>query len=231
MANIRSPQYPIIGLKEAIEKARMVWQKDYTSELPREVIASHMGYSSLNGKSLGILSTVGKFGLLEGRGEKTRVTELAVRIFAHETGTPERASAVRTAAQEPVLFREISEKFGGRSPSDQALKSFLITRGFTLGGVDAVIRSFRDTESYVLSETAVLDEHEELVEETDASPMPQALPAVAYVPPAAFGVPTISMSDRGLEISAGVISTVEQFDKLMRRLSAGKALLEDFDDQ
>ncbi len=231
MASIRSPQYPIIGLKEAIERARMVWQKDYTAELPREVVASHMGYSGLNGKSLGILSTLGKFGLLAGRGDKTRITDLAVQIFAHEPGTQERASAVSIAAREPSLFGEIAEKFDGRSPSDQALKSFLITRGFTLGGVDAVIRSFRDTEAFVQAELAALEGQGEQADE-----MPKARATLAPVPPvpatqSASGVPTISMSDRGLEISAGVISTVEQFEKLMRRLSAGKALLEDFDDQ
>jgi hypothetical protein len=232
MANVRSPQYPIIGLKEAIDKARQVWLRDYTSELPRDVIAGHMGYSGLNGKSLGIIATISKFGLLEGRGEKTRITDLAVQIFAHDVGTPERIAAIRTAADEPALFKEISAKFGGRSPSDQALKSFLITRGFTHGGVDSVIRSFRDTEAFVLSEAGMHDGQQEFTEpEQTMVALTAPIPTSALAAPvSASGVPTISMSDRGLEISGGVISTVEQFEKLMRRLSAGKALLDDAGD-
>jgi hypothetical protein len=229
MSNNRSPQYPIIGLKEAIEKARLVWQRDYTNELPRDVIASHMGYSGLNGKSLGLLSTVGKFGLLEGRGDKTRVTDLAVQIFAHEAGTPERIAAIRTAAEEPALFKEIATKFAGRSPSDQALKAFLVTRGFTHGGVDAVIRSFRDTEGFVQSEVGSYDGAMASTEPENAVQAIAGESVVAAPPRSSTGVPTISMSDRGLEISGGVISTMEQFEKLMRRLAAGKMLLDDGD--
>lgn len=46
-------------------------------------------------------------------------------------------------------------------------------------------------------------------------------------PPRKDGVPTISMSDDGLVISAGVITTMRQFDRLLMRLQAGKVLLEE----
>jgi hypothetical protein len=229
MSTVRSPQYPSIGLKEAIDKAQLIWAKDYTSELPRDVIAGHLGYSGINGKSLGILATLSKYGLLEGRGDKTRVTDLAVKIFAHEQGHPERRAAIQTAANTPSLFQDIMSKFAGRSPSDQALKSFLITRGFTLSGVDAVIRSFRDTEAFVLAEVGAYSEANEADQAGQSEQNAAAQPVAPVQVPQNVGVPTISMSDRGLEISAGVISTIEQFDKLLKRLNAGKTLLEDDD--
>jgi hypothetical protein len=53
MAKARSPSYPAIGLKEAIEKAGAVYRHDYQNQVPREVAANHMGYQSLNGKTSG----------------------------------------------------------------------------------------------------------------------------------------------------------------------------------
>lgn len=247
MANARSPQYPQIGLSEAIDKARLVWSKDYQSELPRAVIAEHMGYGSLNGKSLGIIAAVSRYGLLEGRGDATRVTDLAVRILAHQTGDSERAEAVLEAASAPALFREITEKFDGRSPSDQALRSYLLTRGFTLNGAEGVNRSYRETESFIAAETKgvdaegsekVVDAHSEpanLSTSAAATPSAEEEPSVIVpISPVASGVPTISMSDEGLVISAGVITSMSQFERLLKRLRAGKILLEEdeseFDD-
>ena len=72
MTKARSPQYPSIGLKEAVEKITAVYNKDYQNPIPRSVAAKHMGYDSLHGKALGVLSTLAKFGLLEGRGDENR---------------------------------------------------------------------------------------------------------------------------------------------------------------
>src|SRR5208337_1691511 len=111
MSRTRSPQYPAIGLKEAIEKVSAVYMRDYQAPTQRGVIASHMGYNSLNGKSLGVLSAIGKYGLLEGRGSEYRVSDLAVRILAHQPGNPERAAAVQEAASLPDLFQELDKRF------------------------------------------------------------------------------------------------------------------------
>src|SRR5258708_6197968 len=79
MAKARSPAYPTIGLKEAIDGVSRIYKEDYQNPIPRELAARHMGYNSLNGKSLGALSALLKYGLLEGRGNETRVSDLAVR--------------------------------------------------------------------------------------------------------------------------------------------------------
>jgi len=235
MIKKRSPQFPVVGLAEAIDKTRLVWEQDYTSDLPRDVIAEHMGYSSLNGKSLGIIAAVAKYGLLDGRGDETHVTELAVQILAHEKGDPQRIEAVIKAASLPKLFQDINEKFDGRSPSDQALKSYLFTRGFTHTGVEGLIRSFRDTETFVQEETLdyptneVADTSEEEMQTREEIQTLTPPPPYSPPPAAALGVPTISMSDSGLEISGGVISSLDQFEKLMRRLKAGRAMLDEDD--
>lgn len=234
MAVVRSPQYPVVGLKEALEKVRMIWEKDYTSELPRSVIGEHMGYSGINGKSLSMLATLSKYGLLEGRGDQTRVSNLAVEILVHPIGSDERSSAVLDASTKPALFQSIQQKFDGRSPSNQALKSHLLTQGFTLLGVNAAIKSFRETEEFVNNEITQTNQLAQIEVVTvipqnleEVSQIPEVVPNLTSVVPIASSVPTVSMTDRGLEISGGVISSLEQFEKMMRRLSAGRLLLDD----
>src|SRR5262245_17261888 len=98
MTKARSPQYPAIGLKEAVDKIAAVYHKDYQNKTTREVVAKHMGYDSLHGKALGVLSALGKYGLLEGRGDEYQVSDLTVSIIAHPVGSPERVAGLWAAA-------------------------------------------------------------------------------------------------------------------------------------
>ena len=153
MTKTRSPQYPAIGLKEAVDRVTMIYNNDYQNPIPRSVIAQHMGYSGLSGKSLGVLSTLGKFGLLEGRGDDSKVSDLAVQIIAHPSGSPERATALAEAAGKPDLFAEIAARFPGQKMSDQAVRSYLLTQKFIPSAADAALRSYRETKQFVESET------------------------------------------------------------------------------
>jgi hypothetical protein len=170
MSKARSPQYPAIGLKEAVEKVTAVYTHDYQNPIPRAVAAGHMGYQSLNGKSLGVLSAVLKYGLLEGRGDETRVSDLAVSIIAHPPGTPERAEGLREAASKPELFGELDARFQGGKASDQALRSYLLTQKFIPSAADAVIRSYRETKQLVEGESSSYDAGQP----QEARPMPQS---------------------------------------------------------
>lgn len=153
MAKSRSPVYPAIGLPEAIERIRRVYEKDYTAKLPKLVIAEHMGYSALSGKALAVLSALNKYGLLEGRGDESRVTPLAVEILAHEPGTKERGDAIRAAATAPELFQDMDERSSGGKGSDAGLKAWLQTIGFIPSAAEAAIRSYRETKELVESES------------------------------------------------------------------------------
>src|SRR6202047_428446 len=133
MARARSPEYPAIGLKEAIDRVKMVYDKDYQNRLPKAVLAEHMGYKSLSGASLPVLSALAKYGLLEGRGDETRVSDLAVAIIAHPPGTPERAAALQQAAAAPDLFAELDARFPDGKASDPAIRSYLLTNKFIPG--------------------------------------------------------------------------------------------------
>lgn len=152
MAKARSPQYPVISLREAVEKVADIYKEDYQNPISRGVAAQHMGYKTLNGKSLGVLSALGKYGLLEGRGDNTRVSDLAVRIIAHEPGTSERGAAIQEAAAAPDLFRELSKRYPAGRASEGAIRAYLLTQKFIPSAADSVVRSYRDTLEFVATE-------------------------------------------------------------------------------
>jgi hypothetical protein len=181
MAKTRSPEYPAISLKEAIERVKLVYDKDYQNRLPKHVIAEHMGYKSLSGASLPVLSALTKYGLLEGRGDETRVSDLAVALIAHEPGTPERMQALKQASVLPELFTDLDKRFQDGKASDQAIRSYLLTSKFIPVAADAAIRAYRDTKEFVEAESAGYNGHEA---EPEAIVTPQV-----HTPPSKPGTP------------------------------------------
>jgi hypothetical protein len=153
MARARSPEYPAISLKEAIDRVKMVYEKDYQNRLPKHVVAEHMGYKGLSGASLPVISALTKYGLLEGRGDETRVSDLAVALIAHPSGTAEHYDALKRASMFPELFAELDERFPDGKASEQAIRSYLLTRKFIPGAADAAIRAYRDTKALVEAES------------------------------------------------------------------------------
>ncbi|MCO5134550.1 MAG: hypothetical protein M9908_09490 [Phyllobacteriaceae bacterium] len=145
MAKARSPRYPAIGLPEAIDKARMVYEGDHLNSIPKSVVAEHMGYNTLNGKSLGVVSALLKYGLLAGSSEAMHITDRALAILVNEKGAKERVEAIQAAAFAPELFSEIRAEYP-EGVSDQALRSFLLSRKrFLQSAVDNAIRAYRET--------------------------------------------------------------------------------------
>lgn len=154
MAKVRSPEYPAVGVAEAIEKVRAAYEGGvYQSPVSKQVLAEHMGYKSLSGSSLPLLSALAKYGLIEGRGNETRITDLAVAIIAHAPGTAERIEALREAAAKPELFVELNKRFPNNKTSDSAIRSYLLTRRFIPPAADAAIRAYRETKELVEAES------------------------------------------------------------------------------
>jgi hypothetical protein len=153
MARSRSPEYPAIGLLEAIERVEAVYNSGvYRTPLTRQSLAEHMGYKSLSGASLPVLSALAKYGLIEGRGDDNRISELAVSIIAHPPGSSERAKAIREAAGKPELFAQLDQRTNDGKTTDQAIRSYLLTRGFIPPAADAAIRAYRETKELVKGE-------------------------------------------------------------------------------
>lgn len=149
MARMRSPNFPNLSLEDAVNFAKVIWDKNRKAAIPREAAAKDLGYTGLTGRSMQVLGALNQYGLVEitAKGH-TRVTQTAEDIFI---GFPEEVKrrAVTEAGRTPALFREIYEKFDGDIPGENAIRSFLFQRGFTNDGVEKALRSFNATNRYI----------------------------------------------------------------------------------
>lgn len=149
MAKTRSPNYPAIGLPDAIKRARMVWEKERHGKMSQEVAVKHMGYNTLNGASMGVVSALRKFGLLDGDGTALKLSQDAMTILHDSADKPERKAALRRVALTPALFREFFEEFGDNVPSEENLRSHLLKRGFIPSAASSANRAYRETMALV----------------------------------------------------------------------------------
>ena len=143
MANQRSPNCPQITFQDAIEKGRLVYQKEYTHAAPREVVAQSLGYSGLNGRSLTMLGALRQYGILEGSGDAMRISDDAVSYYVLDDG-PERQEAIWRMLFSPSFFAKVHADFGDTLPSESSLKHYLMKNGFLPKAAEDVIKVYRE---------------------------------------------------------------------------------------
>jgi hypothetical protein len=181
MAKHRSPNYPAIGLSDAVEAVRAIYEGEKRTQVSGEVIAHSLGYSSLSGPARTKISALKKYGLLEGDERKgMRVSDLAVRIL-YPNGTKDELGALREAALNPELFKLLYNDY--RDGSDGAIMSHLINKmDFAPHGAKQLIAAFRDTYSYAgldkkeynNSETSDKSEAGDMQTQQESAPTTQA---------------------------------------------------------
>lgn len=148
----RSPNYPRISLRDAIERVEKLYKKERTHTTTREAIAEGLGYTSLNGASMGLISTLRQYGLLVEEPDGIRVSQAAVALVMLPKSDPERIEALREVAFAPRLFSEFYEEYGDILPSDVSLRYALIKKGFSEKAANEAIRAYRDTLELVSEE-------------------------------------------------------------------------------
>ena len=164
----RSPNFPFIGLSNAIERARQFYDQEKRGSASVQVIASHWGYSP---KSSGLIQTTAalkSYGLMEdeGRGDarRLRLTDRALRILLDtREDSPERQEAIKQAALSPALSTIIFDKFRDNFPSDSNLKHFLMFElKFSPESANTVVKTIKQnkvfTDSIISGIMSNLDE-------------------------------------------------------------------------
>lgn len=148
MAKTRSPNYPGMDLKSAVERAELIYKKDFLRAMPPEVAAQHLGYTSLNGASLTTISALKKYGLLEGRAEALRLSKDAQIVIEKLPGFGE---VIDRLAFTPALWNEICVHFDGEVPSEGNLRALLLKKGFNPGRVGSIIKDYIATVEFTSS--------------------------------------------------------------------------------
>ena len=146
-ARQRSPNYPALGLKAAVEKVRMLYEADKRAGAPVDAALKHMGFGSKHGQALAVLSAVKKFGLVEESSGRIVPTQRAVDLLNFPDQDARKIKAIRDAALSPEIYRELYEQYKSTGiPSEETLKAELIAdKNFNPNAVEGFIRDFKET--------------------------------------------------------------------------------------
>ncbi|MEP7363217.1 MAG: hypothetical protein ABI972_08175 [Acidobacteriota bacterium] len=142
----RSPNYPGVSLKTAIEKIGKWYKADGLVASPRDAAIAHMGFEKFTGDAGRLLSALKSFGLVAEKDGRLKLTQRGIDIVARELLDAKRLAALKEAAVSPEIYKALLSEYRGKLPSDGTLKSELIAvRKFNPKAVSDFIRDFKAT--------------------------------------------------------------------------------------
>jgi hypothetical protein len=147
----RSPGFPIIDLKKALERAEQfrIAEGKHSAPVASARKAWKFGEESVIARRT--IAALGYFGLFadEGAAEsrKVRLTETALKILLDKQPiSPERDQLIQEVALKPVLHKELWDKWNNELPSDATVETFLVRdRGFSSGGAADFMVEYKNT--------------------------------------------------------------------------------------
>ena len=185
---IRSPSFPFIGLREALDRARAFYEAEQRNAARPETAAAHWGYSAKSSGGKQTIAALRAFGLLEGD-VLVKLSGRALRILLDEReGSEERLRLVQQAALMPPVHARLWERYGAELPSPQTLRlSLILDEGFNENSVDDFLTEYRETLEYARLLTMPVREEKETRTERPAAPSPPPQPRLsAEVDPVVF---------------------------------------------
>jgi hypothetical protein len=151
----RSPNFPAITLKDAVERARTIFKEEGRNFAHEDTILGHWQYKPRSGGGWSVLAAVKSFGLVtqEGSGNTSRyrVSDSALKLVmkSGDEHADERQDVLKDAALKPRIHRELWTTYSGTLPSNQTLEYELVSNwGFTPVAAKEFVPRFRETISY-----------------------------------------------------------------------------------
>ncbi len=142
----RSPGYPMIGLDEAVQRAKTLWDKDKNNYIPLAAAYEHLGYKPKGSYGARIISALKKFELIYEKQDAIKLTEEAVDLVLHEPSDELYIETVKKLALKPAIYEKIFNEYNRELPSDSTLRIKLIKDfEFNPESVDDFISNFRKT--------------------------------------------------------------------------------------
>jgi len=183
---IRSPSFPFVGLREALDRARSFYEAEQRNAARPETAAAHWGYSAKSSGGKQTIAALRSFGLLDGD-SLVKLSGRALRILLDEReGSEERLRLVQQAALMPPVHARLWERYGAELPSAQTLRlSLILDEGFNENSVDDFLTEYRETLEYARLLTGPpREEKETRTERPTPSPPPARI--TAEVDPVVF---------------------------------------------
>src|ERR1700733_2949170 len=147
---VRSPSYPSLSLRDAVDAVAKIERQYRSSVVERELAAKLIGYSGATGPANAALAALGSYGLVERAGKGQLRVSSRARAILHANDDRERTENLLTAAYEPDLFREIRDRFAGIAvPPEEGVITYLNRQGFNPSAVKPAAKAFLHTATYV----------------------------------------------------------------------------------
>jgi hypothetical protein len=157
----RSPSYPAVGLRDAVQRVKSLYQRDGKAGASPKIAAVHIGFQSAHGQAMSVLAALKKFGLVDSANGRLVPNQRSLEIINLSEDDPRRIQALKDAALSPPIYRELIDQHRETGfPADDVLTSELVTyKGFNPNSVEAFVKDFRDTLAFAgLSELEALKE-------------------------------------------------------------------------
>ena len=145
----KSRNYPLFDLKEAIDQAKVLQQREGFGWMPQKSACSHWNLSATGSTGKRTISALIQYRLLEteGKGDarQVRLSQVAKEIL-HPDPSAAKAEASKEAVIGPTVFRELFEKYPDKLPSNETLVFNLTKDGeFSDDAALRMIETYRAT--------------------------------------------------------------------------------------
>lgn len=150
----RSPSYPGISLKTALEKAKAQYDAEGKYAIPLPSAFKAWGYSDKSSGGRDVRASLRYFGLvsIEGDGDqgKVKLTDDALRVLLDEReDQTERNAIIRRLGQNPAAHKKLLAQFPEGIKSDAtAIHYLMFEESFNKGAAEALVAEFKETAAY-----------------------------------------------------------------------------------
>ena len=150
----RSPAYPAISLRKALERAEQLRRREGKHAVP--LTSAYRAWDLGEKGSLGrqTVAALRYFGLVEYEGQGTKrlvkLTETALNILLDKRPESiERQQLVKEVALNPTIYTQMWKEWGANLPSDGTIETYLVRdNSFSETAAPELIGSYKDTLSY-----------------------------------------------------------------------------------
>jgi len=162
---VRSPKFPFIPLKRAIERADQLRKKEGWNDVNINVAVGHWGYKPTSSGGKQTAAALKTYGLItdsgSGDNRSIKLSPLCKMILLdNRDQSEERENAIKTAALNSKLFKELWTKYAATGiPSDANLSHYLIfEKEVNEKSAADIIKNFRETIEFSgLTESDIID--------------------------------------------------------------------------
>ena len=176
----RSPAYPAISVKVALEKAKGLYEQEGKYAVPMPSAFKAWGYGEKSSGGRETRAALKYFGLIgvEGDSEvgKVKLTDIALRVLLDQReDQSEKKALVRRIALTPAIHKKLLEHFPEGVKSDATVAHYLIfEEHYSEGAASQLVTQFKETAAFAeLYEPAnMVDKLGEDDEESDLLPNP-----------------------------------------------------------